>query len=294
MMVLILALLPIGMMGQNETTSRLEVFDKAPLMKNGIDYYQKLINTFKYGGNRAAELWYETEEQVYRNKYDALSSQSQRAQQEFKEQGDTVLANRTREQYNAQIDEVSRRMDEFDSIYTQYKLLFIEGPSFDAESALAYKITSTVNEKKDGNLNTRIASGELIAMKSDQNIWFTMTQPPFLQTVTMDIDGVLLDSLLHLTAYACYTSANRDNHHMILDGTSYYLFWQSMKSTVSHDADGMQKLLAQTFSDITEAVLANDKEKIKSLAPTINRLLAHYRSLQLPDQYIKNNLYMPF
>ena len=121
-----------------------------------------------------------------------------------------------------------------------------------------------------------------------------MTQPPFLQTVTMDIDGVLLDSLLHLTAYACYTSANRDNHHMILDGTSYYLFWQSMKSTVSHDADGMQKLLAQTFSDITEAVLANDKEKIKSLAPTINRLLAHYRSLQLPDQYIKDNLYMPF
>ena len=52
---ILFALLPISMMGQNEKTSRLEVWNQIPLTNKGIDYYSKLINTFKYGGNRAAE-----------------------------------------------------------------------------------------------------------------------------------------------------------------------------------------------------------------------------------------------
>jgi hypothetical protein len=190
--------------------------------------------------------------------------------------------------------EVERKIDYFDSLYTQYNLLFIEGPSFYAESALTYEITKGNYKEKDGESNIRVVNGELIAMKSDENIWYTIDQPHVVRIARMEVDGVLLDSLLHLTAYACYTSANRDSHHMVMDGTSCYFFWERMQSKVSDDADGMQKLLAQTFGNITKAVLDNDKEKLKSLAPTINRLLAHYRSLQLPDQYIRRNIYSPF
>ena len=293
-LLILFTLLPVSMMGQNEKTSRLEVWNRISLTNKGIDYYEKLINTFKYGGNHAAELWYETDKDAYNNKIIALINESQRAQQEFKAQGDTARANSIREQYYAQIAEVERKEDYFDSLYTQYPLLFIEGPSFYAESALTYKITKSSYEEKDGESNIRVVNGELIAMKSDENIWYTIEQPPVIRTARMEVDGVLLDSLLHLTAYACYTSANRDSHHMVMDGTSCYFFWERMQSKVSDDADGMQKLLAQTFSNVTKAVLDNDKEKLKSLAPTINRLLAHYRSLQLPDQYIRKNIYSSF
>ena len=68
---ILFTLLPIGAMGQVEKTSRLEVWNRISLTNKGIDYYEKLINTFKYGGNHAAELWYETDKDAYNNKYNA-------------------------------------------------------------------------------------------------------------------------------------------------------------------------------------------------------------------------------
>ena len=104
----------------------------------------------------------------------------------------------------------------------------------------------------------------------------------------MKVDHELFRSILQLARYAVYTSINQDSQSFVLDGTSRYLFWNSMMSQFTYDADDTQKQLSQTFDNILGAVSSQDSDKLKSLAPTIDRLLTHYRSLQLLDQYINS------
>ena len=125
-------------------------------------------------------------------------------------------------------------------------------------------------------------------MKCHDNIWYNITEQPLLTTVRMDVDKATLDSILNLTIYAVNTSVYRDTKTVVFDGVANYLMWRDRESKFSAEGDGMQRLLAQTYNDILKAVLESDKDKLKSLVPTIDRLLVHYRALQLPDQYINS------
>jgi len=228
---LLLALLPIGMMGQPKMlTSRLKVWNRQPFMKEGIDYDEKLISTFR---------------------------------NEMKHDDDVARPN----------------------------ALFIESPSWDGPMALTCDAKKMMYKREDGKTDMKVIEGELVAMKCKDNIWFNIKKKPVVQTYRMKVDDAYADSLLRLMAYACYTSVIQDPWSFVIDGTSYYLFWEEMESSFSNDADEMQQLLQKTLSDIMMVVIAQDEQKVKSFAPTINRLLAHYRSLQLPDQYIRPILY---
>lgn len=263
-------LLPVCLMGQNEKTSRLEVLQRTPTIKSGIDYAQKLVNTFKYEGNPLAEYWYTTDKYIYRDIINGVHSRLQEVKRNYEERGDTALIVTIKE-YEAKIEELDSIYDYYETVYTNHKLLFLTSPSFGEPAALAY-----THEEKT----------ELIAMKSYESILYHIDKQPILTTVRMEVDRATLDSILNLTVYAVYTSVYRDTKTVVLDGVSNFLFWREKESKFSAEGDGMQRLLAQTYNDILKAVLDNDKEKLKSLAPTIHRLLAHYRSLQLPDQQI--------
>ncbi|MCR4836637.1 MAG: hypothetical protein K5899_09715 [Bacteroidaceae bacterium] len=269
-LLILFTLLPVGAMGQVEKTSRLEVLQRTPTIKNGIDYSQKLINTFKYEANPSAEYWYTKDKYFYHNFINVIHSRLQEMKRSYAERGDTALLVDIKE-YEAKTEDLDSIYEYYETVYTKHKLLFLTSPSFGEPAALAY---------------TREEKTELIAMKSHESIWYNIDKRPILTTVRMEVDRATLDSILNLTVYAVYTSVYRDTKTVVLDGVSNFLFWREKESKFSAEGDGMQRLLAQTYNDILKAVLDNDKEKLKSLAPTINRLLAHYRSLQLPDQYI--------
>lgn len=272
-LLLLLTLLPVSMMGQVKT-SRLEVLQRKPLIKNGIDYAQKLFNTFKYEGNLAAEHWFETDMYAYNQTENGLRSRYQKAKHDYEERGDSAGLKVATKEYEAEMKEVENLIDHYNEIYPRHLLLFLTSPSFEAPSALAY----LRNREKT----------ELIAMKCHDNILYNITEQPLLMTVRMDVDKATLDSILNLTIYAVNTSVYRDTKTVVFDGVANYLMWRDRESKFSAEGDGMQRLLAQTYNDILKAVLESDKDKLKSLVPTIDRLLVHYRALQLPDQYINS------
>ena len=261
---------------QKTTTSRLSVWQRDPLIKNGINYYEKLFNTFKYEGNPAAEQWHTIGRDCYEDKLFGLNDRYQSQVNRMAQQGDTIMKKKLEQEREALEEEVENLIDHYDEIYPCLSLLFLRSPSFGVPSALAFD---------NNNAN---AEDELIAMSSKESIWYYINEQPILKTVRMKVDHELFRSILQLTRYAAYTSINQDSQSFVLDGTSRYLFWDSMVSKFTNDADGTQKLLSQTFDDILSAVSSQDSDKLKSLAPTIDRLLTHYRSLQLPDQYINS------
>ena len=257
---------------QKTTTSRLSVWQRNPLIKNGVNYYEKLFNTFKYEGNPAAEQWHTIGRKSYESKLYGLSSRYRSQIDRMEELGDTTTQEKLEQERDALEEELENLIDHYEEIYPCLSLLFLRSPSFGAPNALAF----------DNNN----AEDELIAMSSKESIWYYINEQPILKTVRMKVDHELFRSILQLTRYAAYTSINQDSQSFVLDGTSRYLFWDSIVSQFTYDADDTQKLLSQTYDDILNAVLGQDSDKLKSLAPTINRLLTHYRSLQLPDQYI--------
>ena len=261
---------------QKTTTSRLSVWQRDPLIKNGINYYEKLFNTFKYEGNPAAEQWHTIGRDCYEDKLFGLNDRYQSQVNRMAQQGDTIMKKKLEQEREALEEEVENLIDHYDEIYPCLSLLFLRSPSFGVPSALAFD---------NNNAN---AEDELIAMSSKESIWYYINEQPILKTVRMNVDHELFRSILQLTRYAAYTSINQDSQSFVLDGTSRYLFWDSMVSQFTYDADDTQKLLSQTFDDILSAVSSQDSDKLKSLAPTIDRLLTHYRSLQLPDQYINS------
>ena len=261
---------------QKTTTSRLSVWQRDPLIKNGVNYYEKLFNTFKYEGNPAAEQWHTIGRDCYEDKLFGLNDRYQSQVNRMAQQGDTIMKKKLEQEREALEEEVENLIDHYDEIYPCLSLLFLRSPSFGVPSALAFD---------NNNAN---AEDELIAMSSKESIWYYINEQPILKTVRMNVDHELFRSILQLTRYAAYTSINQDSQSFVLDGTSRYLFWDSMVSQFTYDADDTQKLLSQTFDDILSAVSSQDSDKLKSLAPTIDRLLTHYRSLQLPDQYINS------
>jgi hypothetical protein len=261
---------------QKTTTSRLSVWQRDPLIKNGINYYEKLFNTFKYEGNPAAEQWHTIGRDSYEEKLFGLNDRYQSQVNRMAQQGDTTMQKKLEQEREALEEEVENLIDHYDEIYPCLSLLFLRSPSFGVPSALAFD---------NNNAN---AEDELIAMSSKESIWYYINEQPILKTVRMKVDHELFRSILQLTRYAAYTSINQDSQSFVLDGTSRYLFWDSMVSQFTYDADDTQKQLSQTFDNILSAVSSQDSDKLKSLAPTIDRLLTHYRSLQLPDQYINS------
>lgn len=261
---------------QKTTTSRLSVWQRDPLIKNGINYYEKLFNTFKYEGNPAAEQWHTIGRDSYEEKLFGLNDRYQSQVNRMAQQGDTTMQKKLEQEREALEEEVENLIDHYDEIYPCLSLLFLRSPSFGVPSALAFD---------NNNAN---AEDELIAMSSNESIWYYINEQPILKTVRMKVDHELFRSILQLARYAVYTSINQDSQSFVLDGTSRYLFWDSMMSQFTYDADDTQKQLSQTFDNILGAVSGQDSDKLKSLAPTIDRLLTHYRSLQLPDQYINS------
>ena len=259
---------------QKTTTSRLSVWQRDPLIKNGINYYEKLFNTFKYEGNPAAEQWHTIGRESYESKLYGLSSRYRNQIDRMVQLGDTTTQEKLEQERDALEEELENLIDHYEEIYPCLSLLFLRSPSFGVPSALAFD---------NNNAN---AEDELIAMSSKESIWYYIDEQPILKTVRMKVDHELFRSILQLTRYAAYTSINQDPQSFVLDGTSRYLFWDSMVSQFTYDADDTQKLLSQTYDDILNAVLGQDSDKLKSLAPTIDRLLVHYHALQLPDQYI--------
>ena len=155
--------------------------------------------------------------------------------------------------------------------YPCYRHLFIARPSFAPSFGFSYSPKDTalvyLEQRWDGS------------KKKSKKVTF--------HTHKMKVSEAIYDSIQSLHKLAVYTSAQFDPDYTTLDGTSYHFIWGTTSgdkyARSSDNGSSTCKQLQSTFNNICTALRTDDYNLLNSLMPTVHELLAHYRTLLMPD-----------
>jgi len=278
---------------QRFRTSRLINGGYVTIEKGGSRKY----NFFLCGGNPETEKWYtekrvklERQQKMLSDKYNKqLKKLAEKSKAKGEDTYDKKLSkqyDRYRKRYDKKRDKLIERIYEGDSMYVQYTLLYLVDPSFDPPFALAYKCDEEHVEVSGGYIREVPRNSELIVMKSNMNFHYDRTTKPEMTSIHMKVDDVLLDSIRTLTKLVYYTALNMDESVVVLDGARAFIFNYGCRMRITQDVDDHALLLARTFGQLYKCVEEHDEAGLEALRPTINDLIAYYRTLILPDQYL--------
>jgi len=250
-------------------------------------------NFFLCEGNEKAEKWYAKERVKLRKKLNKAGNQynsqykkyAQKAEGTEDEQARKRLHKLT-DKYDKKEEKIKNRIHKGDSTYVLYTMLYFIDPSFDPPEALLYRADEERVDNGDSGIKWVSRNSELVAMKSNINFFYDRVEDRKITSTHMKVDDELMDSIKSLVSIVHYTSLNMDEKLILIDGSRAYLFYYGRRMRFSQDADDHQVLLFRTFAKIMKCVEEHDEAGLESLRPTINDLIAYYRTLILPDQFI--------
>ena len=164
-----------------------------------------------------------------------------------------------------------KEWDKMTDSLPHHRHLFIARPSFSSPFGLSYSPKDTalvyLEQRWDGNKK----KGKKATFHSHK----------------MLVTEAIYDSIQCLHKLAVYTSAQFDPDYTTLDGTSYHFIWGTTSgdkyARSSDNGSSTCKQLQSTFNNICTALRTDDYNLLNSLMPTVHELLAHYRTLLLPD-----------
>lgn len=290
-MMMAIALCTLGSQAQQQR------FETSRLINAGyvtIEKGSRKYNFFLCGGNPETEKWY-TEKRVklerqrnmlsdkYNKQYKKLAEKTKAKGEDEFDKKLSKQYDRYRERYYKKRDKLIERIYEGDSMYERYTLLYFVDPSFDPPYALAYR--KWIKDESE-DMTNESWNCELIAMKSNIIFHYDHTTKPEMTSIHMKVDDVLLDSIRTLTRLVHYTALNMGESILVLDGTRVFIFNNFRQMRFTQDSDDHARLLARTFGQLYKCVEEHDEEGLEALRPTINDLIAYYRTLILPDQYL--------
>ena len=231
-------------------TSRLLATTALPHQRTQ-DYRLRFIERFTYEGNEEAKRWYTN---YYRPRNLGANTLKQREKklkilEAYEEIRDKMLAQ-----------------------LPLHRHLFLADPSFNPPYGFSY-------EDHDGTTSLVYLEQNLKYAKGKDKIKITSRKMP--------VDEAVYDSIQRLHMLAVYTAIYMDTDHTRLDGTSLHFIWRDYfgdKYATDHDSENTTaKTLGKTFLAICDALAKNDRDALYALMPTVHELLAHYRTLVLPD-----------
>lgn len=232
-------------------TDRLLTAPGLPRYRKGRDQTVPFIEAFRYEGNEEAKRW-------WTGYYEPNVSGAKTAEK----------ARKKREKaYNA----YEKERDKMTDSLPHHRHLFIARPSFSSPFGLSYSPKDTalvyLEQRWDGNKK----KGKKATFHSHK----------------MKVTEAIYDSIQCLHKLAVYTSAQFDPDYTTLDGTSYHFVWYSFSgdkyARSSDNGSRTCKQLQKTFENICVALRTDNHDQLQSLMPAVHELLAHYRTLLLPD-----------
>ncbi|MBQ6964406.1 MAG: hypothetical protein IJP82_01780 [Bacteroidaceae bacterium] len=231
-------------------TDRLLTASGLPRYWKGKDTNTPFIEAFRYGGDKEAKRW-------WTGYYEPTVSGAKTAEK----------AQKKRERkYNP----YEKKRDKMTALHPRYGHMFLAKPSFSPPYGFSYSYKDTALVAL-----TQLWDG------SKKHKKMTMT------THKMKVDVAIYDSIQCLHKLAVYTSAQFNPDYTTLDGTRYHFVWQAFdgdKYAISSDnGSSTCRQLTSTFNKIYEAINTDNPELLQSLMPTVHEILAHYRTLLLPD-----------
>ncbi len=232
-------------------TDRLLTASGLPRYRKGKDINTPFIEAFRYGMSQEAKRWWTG---YYEPNIPYASTEKERKKRE--------------KAYNA----YEEKRDKMTDKYPCYRHLFIARPSFAPSFGFSYSPKDTalvyLEQRWDGSKKRKNKKVTLHAHK-------------------MKVSEAIYDSIQSLHKLAVYTSAPFDADYEMLDGTRFHFIWHAFdgdKYAISSDnGSGTCKRLQKTFENICVALRADNLDQLQSLMPAVHELLAHYRTLLLPD-----------
>lgn len=232
-------------------TDRLLTASGLPHYRKGKEINAPLIEAFRYGMNQEAKRW-------WTGYYEPNVSGAKTAEK----------AQKKREKAYKAYDE---KQDKMTDTLPCYRHLFIARPSFAPPYGFSYSPKDTalvyLEQRWDGS------------KKKGKKVTF--------HTRKMKVTEAIYDSIQSFHKLAVYTSAQFDPDYTTLDGTSYHFVWYSFSgdkyARSSDNGSRTCKQLQKTFENICVALRADNLDQLQSLMPAVHELLAHYRTLLLPD-----------
>ena len=232
-------------------TDRLLTASGLPRYRKGKEISTPFIEAFRYGMSQEAKRWWTG---YYEPNIPYASTKKERKKRE--------------EAYDA----YEKKRDKMEEQLPCYGHLFLARPSFTPPYGFSYspKDTALVYLEQQWN-----------GSKKRKNKKVT------LHAHKMKVSEAIYDSIQCLHKLAVYTSAQFDADYTMLDGTRFHFIWHAFdgdKYAISSDnGSGTCKRLQKTFETICTALKDDDPDQLQSLMPTVHELLAHYRTLLLPD-----------
>ena len=231
-------------------TDRLLAASGLPRYWRGKDANTPFIESFRYEENKEAKRW-------WTGYYQPTTHYS-----------NTEKGRKKRNKIN---DAYNKKWDEMTDLLLRHNHLFIARPSFSAPYGFSYCHKDTA----------------LVFIEQKWNVGKKKVKKVTMHSHKMKVDEAIYDSIQCLHKLAVYTSAQFDADYTMLDGTRYHFIWHVFdgdKYAISSDnGSGTCKQLQSTFNKICEAINTDNHELLYALMPTVHELLAHYRTLLLPD-----------
>lgn len=232
-------------------TDRLLTASGLPRYRKGKDINAPFIEAFRYGMSQEAKRWWTG---YYDPNIPYASTEKGRKKRE--------------EAYDA----YEKKRDKMEEQLPCYGHLFLARPSFTPPYGFSYSPEDTALVYLEQQWN---------GSKKRKNKKVT------LHAHKMKVSEAIYDSIQCLHKLAVYTSAQFDPDYEMLDGTRFHFIWHAFdgdKYAISSDnGSGTCKRLQKTFETICTALKDDDPDQLQSLMPTVHELLAHYRTLLLPD-----------
>ena len=268
--IILLTLIATHAMGQVDYNKKTDRFclNSTLRYRNGKEINKDIIEMFKYAGNQEGKRWwtgYYVPKQEFPDKD---------ASEEVKKA--------MREKWHKEIDKYTDKEEEMQKIYPRYKHLFISAPSFNPPHALSYDARDTslvvLSPGKEAASPNNIEMGKNV-----------------IRTMKMRVDKETYNAIQTLHMLAIYTAVPMDAISNQLDGTLYYITWSDWRGdflvmSPSGAESATAKRVLHVFNDIAYAVGDHDLKGLQELMPTVNELIAHYRTLLHPDVIVDEKL----
>ena len=231
-------------------TDRLLTASGLPRYRKGKDIKTPFIEAFRYGMSQEAKRWWTG---YYAPNIPYASTEKGRKKRE--------------EAYDA----YEKKRDKMGEQLPCYGHLFLARPSFTPPFGFSYSPKDTALVYLEQRWNGNKKKGKKATFHSHK----------------MKVSEAIYDSIQCLHKLAVYTSAQFDADYEMLDGTRFHFIWHAFdgdKYAISSDNGSRTcKQLQKTFENICVALRTDNHDQLQSLMPTVHELLAHYRTLLLPD-----------
>ena len=273
-LLVLIANLATAQTNEKKLTDRLET-NSLLKYRRGAAYILNSIETFRYEGNLEAKEWLtEAHQPVFPDKATTKEEQKER--------------DRIRETY---YEKMAKMWD----TYPNHDYLFMVLPPNDGPIALTYDVKDTA----------------LVLLKCrDVHPNYPTLGKSKVESYKMKVDVVAYDSIQRLHLMAVYTAVHMDptpsssliDTYVVRDPNkpipvmpsffdhrtmNFYFVWGHFTGDLyarSHNNESpTAQNLIETFYNICASVAHQDPKGLRSLMPTVNELLTHYRSLLLPN-----------